>query len=47
MVRLNGTEWLAAWGMIALIIAVKLANVQMAVHPERYPDHSHSALLAR
>jgi uncharacterized membrane protein len=41
------TERLAAWGMIALIIAVTPANIQMAVHPELYPDYSHAALLAR
>jgi uncharacterized membrane protein len=29
---------LAAWGLIALLIAVFPANIYMAVNPERYPD---------
>jgi uncharacterized membrane protein len=29
---------LAAWGIIALLIAVFPANIHMAVHPEQYPD---------
>lgn len=41
------SERLAAWGMIALIIAVTPANVQMAVHPELYPDYSQTALWVR
>ncbi len=40
-------ERLAAWGMIALIIAVTPANVQMAIHAELYPDYSRAALWAR
>ena len=28
---------LAAWGLIALLIAVFPANVYMAMHPERFP----------
>jgi uncharacterized membrane protein len=34
------TSRLAAWGMVAEIIAVTPANVQMAVYPELYPDFS-------
>ena len=37
-------ERLAAWGMIALIIAVTPANVHMALHPELYPQYSSVAL---
>ena len=33
-------ERLAAWGLIALIIAVTPANVHMAMHPELYPQYS-------
>ena len=40
-------ERLAAWGMIALIVAVTPANVQMALHPELYPDYSSTVLWAR
>jgi uncharacterized membrane protein len=41
------TEGLAAWGMIALIIAVTPANVHMAMHSELYPDYRPGALWAR
>lgn len=34
----------AAWGMIALIIAVTPANVHMAIHPDLYPQFSAIAL---
>ena len=40
-------ERFAAWGMVALIIAVTPANVQMALHPELYSQFSHAALLIR
>lgn len=33
--RLRG---LTRWGLIALLIAVFPANLQMALHPERYPS---------
>ena len=29
---------LAAWGLIALLIAIFPANLHMALHPENYPD---------
>ena len=32
------TRRVAAWGLIALLVAVMPANVWMAQHPERYPD---------
>jgi len=40
-------ERVAAWCMIALIIAVTPANVQMAIHPELYPDYTPAVLWAR
>lgn len=40
------TRW-AAWGLIALLIAVFPANLHMAVHPELYPEISAAALWAR
>lgn len=47
MLFLRRVERLAAWGAIALIIAVTPANIQMAIHPEWYPDYSPTALWAR
>jgi uncharacterized membrane protein len=38
---------LAAWGVIALLIAVFPANLYMAQHPEHFPQFSRSALLIR
>jgi uncharacterized membrane protein len=35
---------LAAWGLIALLIAVFPANVHMAMHPELYPRISPAVL---
>jgi uncharacterized membrane protein len=40
-------ERMAAWGMVALIIAVTPANIQMAIHPELYPAYSPAALWTR
>jgi uncharacterized membrane protein len=40
------TRW-AAWGLIALLIAVFPANVHMAMHPELYPEIPFEALWAR
>jgi uncharacterized membrane protein len=37
----------AAWGLMALLIAVFPANVHMAVHPELYPAISPTALWVR
>lgn len=37
----------AAWGLIALLIAVFPANVHMATHPELYPEIPPAALLIR
>lgn len=38
---------LAAWGLIALLIAVLPANLHMALHPEGYPEFSPIALWIR
>jgi len=40
-------ERLAAWGMIALMIAVTPVHIQMALHPELYPDFTQAALWGR
>lgn len=37
----------AAWGLIALLIAVFPANIQMAINPQLYPDISPPALWLR
>ena len=37
----------AAWGLIALFIAVFPANVYMALHPELFPEFSPTALYLR
>ncbi len=37
----------AAWGLIALLIAVFPANVNMTMHPELYPTISQTALWIR
>jgi len=38
---------LAAWGLIALLVAVFPANVHMALHPELFPEFSPTLLWAR
>ena len=38
---------LAAWGLIALLIAVFPANLHMAMHPQLYPEIPAWALYAR
>ena len=40
-------ERLAAWGMIALMVAVTPVHIQMAIHPELYPDYTQAALWGR
>ena len=37
----------AAWGMIALMAAVTPVHIQMAIHPEVYPDYTPTALWGR
>ena len=41
------TRRAAGWWLIAVLIAVFPANVHMALHPERYPQIPHAALLVR
>lgn len=41
------TRFPAGCGLIALIVAVYPANINMALHPERYPDISEIFLYAR
>lgn len=41
------TSTCAAWGMIALLLAVFPANVQMALHPETFPEFSPMATRVR
>jgi len=38
---------LAAWGLIALLIAVFPANIHMAVHPDLFPEIGAAMLSAR
>ena len=44
---IRSIQQLAAWGMIALIVAVTPANLHMAVHSELYPQFSATALWIR
>jgi uncharacterized membrane protein len=41
------TRRVAAWGLIALLVAVFPANLHMAFHPDSYPEFSPVALWAR
>lgn len=43
------TRWqaIAAWGLIALLVAVFPANLQMAFHPQLYPEFRPAVLWAR
>jgi uncharacterized membrane protein len=41
------TMVVAAWGLIALLIAVFPANLQMALHPETFPEFTSRALWLR
>lgn len=47
MLFIRRTQIIAAWGMIALMLAVFPANIHMAVHPELYSQFSPMALWAR
>lgn len=46
-VLFSHTRKLAAWGLIALLIAISPANVHMALHPEQFPDIPAWVLYAR
>lgn len=41
------TSAIAAWGLIALLIAVFPANLQMALNPSTFPEFSEAALWGR
>lgn len=41
------TSTLAAWGLIALLMAVFPANLQMALHPDTFPEFSVAGLWMR
>ena len=41
------TSTFAAWGLIALLIAVFPANLQMALHPDTFPEFSTTGLWIR
>ena len=41
------TAAIAAWGLVALLIAVFPANVQMALHPKTFPEFQPTALWLR
>ncbi|HXG87732.1 MAG TPA: hypothetical protein VNJ02_05285 [Vicinamibacterales bacterium] len=47
LLQFAATRRLAAWGLIALLIAVFPANVHMWLHPEQFPNLSQTALLIR
>jgi uncharacterized membrane protein len=41
------TATVAAWGLIALLVAVFPANLQMALHPETFPEFRPAVLWLR
>ena len=47
MLLVPATTRIAAWGLIALLVAVFPANIHMAMNPHRYPDTPLAALLIR
>ena len=47
MLMIPATTRIAAWGLIALLIAVFPANIHMAMNPQLYPDTPQAALLIR
>lgn len=47
LVLVPATRRLAAWGLIALLIAVFPANVHMALHPELFPGITPTFLYVR
>lgn len=46
-ILLPQTRILAGYGLIALVVAVYPANINMALHPEKYPDISELFLYIR
>lgn len=47
MLLVPRTTRLAAWGLIALLVAVFPANIHMALHPELFPEIPAAALWLR
>jgi uncharacterized membrane protein len=47
LLLMPGKAAVAAWGLIALLIAVFPANVHMALHPEAFPQFGVTALWLR
>ena len=47
LLMVPATTQIAAWGLIALLIAVFPANIHMAMNPQLYPDTPLAALLIR
>jgi uncharacterized membrane protein len=47
MLLVRALTRVAAWGLIALLIAVFPANIQMALNPQLYPDISPTVLWLR
>jgi len=47
MLLIPKTKVFAAWGLIALLIAVFPANIHMALHPEAFPEIPTAFLYAR
>ena len=47
LLLIPATSVIAAWGLIALLVAVFPANLQMALHPETFPEFSPTALWLR
>ena len=47
MLMVPATTRMAAWGLVALLIAVFPANIHMAMNPQLYPDTPLAALLIR
>ena len=47
LLLIPATAAIAAWGLILLLIAVFPANVQMALHPETFPEFGQAALWLR
>jgi uncharacterized membrane protein len=47
MLMVPATTQIAAWGLIALLVAVFPANIHMAMNPQLYPGTPYAALLLR
>lgn len=47
LLLIRPTSAMAAWGIMALLVAVFPANLQMALHPSTFPEFSAVALWLR